>query len=105
MGIANFASRNTYKAFTASGTSGALTVAGGGNIQVSGFVFESTSNNGTIFTVTDADDNTLFTFLQVANLTGSSSHVDICFMADAGLKIQSSRNDGSVVVFHNSPGN
>ena len=105
MGIANFASRNTYQLFTATGSAGALTVAGGGNIQVCGFVFDATSDNNTIFTVTDASDNTLFTFSQVKNSLASSSHVDICFMADAGLKVQSNRADGSVVVFHNSPGN
>lgn len=105
MGIANFASRSTYKLFTGSGSGGALTVASGGNIQVCGFVFEATTDNNTVFTVTDASDNVLFKFAQVKTSLGSSSHVDICFMADAGLKIQSSRSDGSVVVFHNSPGN
>ena len=105
MGIANFASRSTYKAFTGSGTGGALTVASGGNIQVCGFVFQATADTNTTFTVTDANDNTLFTFTQVKNSLGSSSHVDICFMADKGLKIQSSLSSGSVVVFHNSPGN
>ena len=105
MGIASFASRNTYKLFTALGVAGALTVANGDNIQVCGFIFEATTANDTVFTVTDASDNVLFKFAQVKPAVGSSSHVDICFMADAGLKIQSSRNDGSVVVFHNNPGN
>ncbi len=98
------ASRTTHQAFTNSGTAGALTVASGGNIKVYGFIFQSTTNNGTIFTVTDASDTTIFTWLQVANLTGSTSHLDVDFIADAGLKVQSSRSDGTVTVFHNSPG-
>ena len=105
MGIANFASRSSYKLLTASGSAGALTVASGGNFQVCGFVFDATTANDTVFTVTDASDNVLFTFSQAKPATASASHVDICFMADKGLKVQSSRADGSVVVFHNSPGN
>ena len=102
MALRQHASRHTSKLFTASGSGGALTVANGDNVQVNGITFATTTANATVFTVTDASDNVLF-IINVASV-GTFSH-EVCWLADAGIKVQSDRNDGRVVVFHNSPGN
>ena len=104
MGHSDFASQNTYHLFTALGEAGAKTIAGGGTIRVFGFIFTATTDNETVFTMTDASNTALFTFTQLKNSIGGSSPVWVCFLADAGLKVQSSRDDGSVTVFHNAPG-
>jgi hypothetical protein len=105
MGISGYASRSTYKLFTVADAAGALTVASGGAIQVLGLVFTCTSTTDTVFTVTDASDNTLMVVAVPKPAVSSSVSVEIPFMADAGLKVQSSATNGSVTVFHNSPGN
>ena len=100
MGISNFASRNSHKVFTATGSGGALTVASGEPVQVVGIEF--TAVTAAIFTVTDGSDTTLFL---VAVAAGTSHNLQSCWHADAGIKVQNNQTDGSVVVFHNSPGN
>lgn len=102
MGIGKFASRHSTQLFTTSGVPGALTVVNGEPVQVCGITFSTTTANATVFTVTDASDTALF----VVNLAASSSFEhSVPWIADAGIKIQSNRADGRVVVFHNSPGN
>jgi hypothetical protein len=95
-----FASRRSHKVFTATGSGGALTVASGSPVQVCGIAFTSVTTS--IFTVTDADDTTLFI---VAATAGTTRQVSVPWLADNGIKVQNSQTDGSVVVFHNSPGN
>jgi len=100
MGIAKFASRTSQKTFTASGAAGELTVANGDNVQVCGILF--TAVTAAVFTVTN--DGTTVKFL-VGVDANVSRQVSIPFLADDGLRIQTDQLDGSVVVFHNSPGN
>ena len=100
MGIASFASRHTGQDFTATGSAGALTVASGEPVQVFGIHFSS--DTASVFTVTDGADVALFT---VALEASTSYNLQTCWHADAGIKVQNSQTDGSVAVFHNSPGN
>ena len=93
------APQHTYKEFTATGSSGALTVAGGGSVHVYGIVFQAVTAN--VFTITDAADNTLFKYSVAEN---TSDEVSTYWIADAGIKVQSGQTDGSCVVFHNAPG-
>ena len=95
-----FASRRSHKVFTATGSAGALTVASGNAVQVCGITFTAVS--AAIWTVTDTDDTTLFVVSMTANASFEES---IPWLADNGIKVQSNKTDGSVVVFHNSPGN
>ena len=103
MGIAKFASRISGSQFATSGLSGALTVASGNPVQVCGIHFSGDTANATVFTVTDADDTTLYT---VHLLTGGTSYnIQVPALYDNGIKVQSNRTGASVAVFHNSPGN
>ena len=97
--MASYASRTTQKTFTASGSGGELQVAGGDNFQVCGILF--TAVTAAIFTVTN--DGTTEKFL-VAVPVSSSFELTIPFQADDGLRIQTDQSDGSVCVFHGSPG-
>ena len=99
MGTANFASRTSHKVFTATGSAGALTVAAGDSVQVTGIEFTAVS--AAIYTVTNAADTTLFLVAVAAN---TSHNLQTPWNADAGIKVQSNQTDGSVVVFHNSAG-
>ena len=100
MGIAKFASRTSQKTFTASGAAGELRVANGDNVQVCGILFTAVS--AAVFTVTN--DGTTVKFL-VGVAANTSLEVSISWLADDGIRIQSDQADGSVCVFHNSPGN
>ncbi len=95
----NFASRRSPKTFTVAGVAGALTVAGGEPVNVYGIEFQAVT--AAIFTVTDASNTTLWTFSLPAN---QSTCVEIPWVADAGIKVQTNQTDGSVCVFHNNPG-
>jgi len=94
-----FASRTSQATFTASGSGGEMTVASGNAVQVCGILF--TAVTAAIFTVTN--DGTTVKFL-VNVAANTSRQVSIPFLADDGLRIQTDQTDGSVVVFHNSPG-
>ena len=100
MGMAGVASRHSSKSFTATGAGGALTVANGEPVTVYGITVSTAAD--AIFTITDASDNLIFTIDPAA--TTSFSH-EVCWKADAGIKVQSSVADGEVVVFHDNPGN
>lgn len=97
-----YASRHTRGSFTASGAGGEVTIAGGGAVEVCGMLF-TTGATAAVFTVTDDGTTVLFT---VALAASSSFEASIPWLADAGLRVQSSTatNTPSVVVFHNSPG-
>ena len=97
-----FASRHTRGSFTVADAAGEVTIAGGGAVQVCGMVF-TTGATAAVFTVTDDGTAVLFT---VAVAASSSFEASIPWLADAGLRVQSSTatNTPSVVVFHNSPG-
>ena len=97
--MASYASRTTQKTFTASGSAGELQVAGGDNFQVCGILF--TAVTAAVFTVTN--DGTTERFL-VGVAANSSFELTVPFQADDGLRIQTDKTDGSVCVFHNSPG-
>ena len=97
--MASYASRTTQKTFTASGAGGELTVAGGDNFQVCGILFTAVS--AAVYTVTN--DGTTEKFL-VGVAANTSFELTIPFQADDGLRIQSDQSDGSVCVFHGSPG-
>ena len=99
MGMMECASRLTHKTFTASGSAGALTVAGGEPVKVVGIVFKAVT--AAVFTVTDASDNALWTYAVAAN---SGDSVEIPWVADIGIKIQTNQTDGAATVFHQSPG-
>ena len=97
--MASYASRTTQKTFTASGSGGELQVAGGDNFQVCGILFTAVS--AAVFIVTN--DGTTEKFL-VGVAANTSFELTIPFQADDGLRIQSDQSDGSVCVFHGSPG-
>ena len=95
-----FASRTTQKTFTVADAGGEVTVASGNAVQVCGIVF--TAVTAAVFTVTN--DGTTVKFL-VGVAANTSFEASIPWLADDGLRIQTDQADGSVVVFHNSPGN
>jgi len=108
-----FASRQTEQTFTASGASGEVTIVpnpspdtdlsnNGMPVQVYGMHFTADGANATIFTVRNgAGDATLFTVNVVAD---GSYNLLTPWQADVGLRVQSSRSAGTVIVFHSSPG-
>ncbi len=93
------ASRHTSKSFTGTGAAGALTVSSGEAVTVYGITVTTAAD--AIFTVTDANDNLIFTIDPAAATTFSH---EVCWKADAGIKVQSSVADGEVVVFHSASG-
>ena len=101
MAISSVASQRSYKAITASGSAGALTVLGGATTSVCGILVLNTTAD-TIWTVYDADDTVLFTF---QHAVAKTSHTcDVKWMADNGIKVGNDKGTGAVTVFHNGPG-
>lgn len=100
MGISLFASRLSTKAF-ASGDQ-TLTVAGGQPVQIIDICFTSRAA-ATIWTLKNGAGITLFTVAVTA--ADTTYCLGARWLADAGLTITSNKEDGSVAVFHNSPGN
>jgi len=105
MGMANKASRNSTKSYGAgaTGASGALTVASGAPVTVYGITLYAGTTKA-VFTITDAADVTLAVIGVPAAITNS---IEVCWKADAGIKIQIGSVNGSpnATVFHDSPGN
>ncbi len=103
MGMNSVASRNSTKTLTATGASGALTVASGEPVTVYGISLYAGTGNA-IFTITDGSDTTLSV---VGVLSNSSISVEVCWKADAGIKVQINAVSGApnVTVYHESPGN
>ena len=103
MGMTKVASRTTTKSFTVSGVDGALTVASGSPVTVYGCSLYSGTAN-TIFTITDAADVTLDV---IGVLADSTISMEVCWKADAGIKIQIDAGSGApnATVYHDSPGN
>jgi hypothetical protein len=100
MGIKGHASRLTTKAFGVGDQT--LTIAAGAPLQVCGICFTSRAA-ATIWTVKNGAGDTLFTVAVTAADTSYS--LEVPWLADAGIQITSDKTDGSVAVFHNSPGN
>jgi hypothetical protein len=102
MSMTRVASRRAYKAFSATGSGGALTVASGEPVQVNGILLTSGAA-ATVFTLTDAEDNVLGK--ASIGIAKESTTIDVCWIADTGLKIQCDKTDAYATVFHCSPGN
>jgi hypothetical protein len=101
MGHSDYAPRTTRKAFTVADAAGALTVANGGTIRVSGFVIHNVTAD-TIWLITDAANNTLIQ-IQIA-AAKTTQEFTICWVGDAGVKVQNDKGTGAVTVFHGNAG-
>jgi hypothetical protein len=104
MGIANFASRWTYKQLVTGDFT--LTVAGGAPIQIRGMILTPGAGD-TTFTFADADDNTIASLLIDAGTAGAVNSMEITtpWLAHKGLKVTANVTASHVTVFHNNPGN
>ena len=93
-----YASRRSHLVF-ASGAN-TLTVAGGDSIHVCGMLFHAAT--AAEFLIQDgAAGTTLFTFDLAA---AGVFELQTKWIADAGLSVTSDQDDGSITVFHKSPG-
>ena len=93
-----YASRRSHLVF-ANGNN-TLTVAGGDSLHVCGMLFYA--NTAAIFTIQNgAADTTLFTFSLAA---ATVFEIQTKWIADVGLSVTSNQDDGSITVFHKSPG-